>query len=126
MRRLCPDSPIITDATPGTPKARALEGDLRRLLLIAHVGIPRIMGAPLRKVFAAESGLTNAVKDIAWVKARAKEVAAEAMLFFAHLGFEGVDAAASEGVGSATYGPYKREAAILPVDESQIKLFLAR
>ncbi len=48
------------------------------------------------------------------------------MLFFAHLGFEGVDAAASEYVGSATYESYKRGAAILPLDESQIKLFLAR
>ncbi len=47
------------------------------------------------------------------------------MLFFAHLGFEGVDAAASECAGPAMYEPYKREAAILPVDESQIK-FLTR
>ena len=131
VRRLYPDASIITDATPGAPKAqfeagaRALEGDLRRLL-ITHVGIPKIMGAPLRTVCAAETGLTNADHDISWVKARAKEIAAEAMLFFAHLGFEGVDAVASEYVGSATYESYKREAAILPLDESQIKLFLAR
>jgi len=84
------------------------------------------MGAPLRTVCAAETDLTNADHDIAWVKARAKEVAAEAMLFFAHLGFESVDAAASQYVGPATYESYKREAAILPVDESQIKLFLTR
>lgn len=51
VRRLYPDASIITDATPGTPKvqfeagARALTGDLRRLL-ITHVGIPKIMGAP--------------------------------------------------------------------------------
>ena len=131
VRRLYPDASIITDATPGTPKvqfeagARALTGDLRRLL-ITHVGIPKIMGAPLRTACAAMSGSTCLNDDVAWVKARAKEVAAEAMLFFAHLGLEGVDAAASEYVGHDTYDSYKRAAATLPEDESQIKFFLAR
>jgi len=84
------------------------------------------MRAPLRTACATGTDLTNADHDTAWVKARTKEVAAEAMLLFLHLGFESVDAAASQCVGPATYGPYKREAAILPVDESQIKLFLTR
>ncbi len=52
MQRLYPDASIILDATPGSPKeqfetgARGLGGDRRRLL-ITHVGIPKIMGAPL-------------------------------------------------------------------------------
>ena len=79
-------------------------------MLITHVGIPKIMGAPLRTACAAMSGSTCLNDDVAWVKARAKEVAAEAMLFFAHLGLEGVDAAASEYVGHDTYDSYKRAA----------------
>ncbi len=131
MRRLYQNAPIITDATPGTPKAqfeagaRALGGDPRRLYF-THVGIPRTVGAPLRTVYAAETDSTNVDHDIAWVKARAKEVAAGAVLFFAHLGYENVDVAASQYAGPATYESYKREAAILPLDGSQIKFFLAR
>jgi hypothetical protein len=53
-----------------------------------------------------------------WVEARAKEVAAVAVLFFAHLGLEGVGAVASEYVGPDTYDSYKFAAAIFPEGES--------
>ncbi len=57
------------------------------------------------------SGSTCLNDSAAWVKARAKKVVSEAILFFAHLGLEGVDAAASEYAGPDTHDSYKRAAA---------------
>ncbi len=126
VRRLYPNAPIFTNSTPGYETgARSLTGDLRRLL-ITRVGIRKIMGSPLQTPYSAMSGSTCLNDDIVWVKARANVVAAEAILFFAHLGLEGVDAAASGYVGPDKYYSYKRAAATLPEDESQIKFFLAR
>jgi len=111
-----PDAVIVSDLTPGAgPKeqmregARALRGDPSKLL-ISHIGLPKLMGAPLR-CLCPGPGLEG---DIRWIRDRAHERAREVARLFAHLGLEAVD----EEVGrlspaehQAQYDEYRLRAA---------------
>ena len=126
-----PDAVIVSDLTPGAgPKeqmregARALRGDPSKLL-ISHIGLPKLMGAPLR-CLCPGPGLEG---DIRWIRDRAHERAREVARLFAHLGLEAVD----EEVGrlspaehQAQYDEYRLRAALLPQSDPQVKVFLTR
>jgi hypothetical protein len=122
-----PDAAIVDDATPGASPKAQLEFGARQLppgshgLLISHVGIAKLMGAPYRPLCPG-SGLEA---DRAWLVAQAGKQAAGVQLLFAHLGLEAVDAAAGARLGLA-YENYKAEAAALPKSAAQVQLLLAR
>ena len=64
--------------------------------------------------------------EINWVKDRAKDIAFGAAMLFAHLGLQAVDDVAAGYAGAEAFRDHKNDAAILPENESQIKLFLTR
>jgi hypothetical protein len=88
-----------------------------RGLLITHVGVEKIMGAPFRALCPGE-GLE---RDLAWLAARAGEQAAGVAKLFAHIGLKAVDDLAEERHGQA-YSDYKAGAIALPESETQVKI----
>ena len=76
--------------------------DSRGLLIISHVGVAKIMGAPFRALCPGE-GLG---RDLAWLAARAGEQAVGVAKLFAHIGLKAVDDLAEERHGQA-YSNYK-------------------
>jgi hypothetical protein len=122
-----PDAAFVNDSTPGaTPKAQ-LEFSARQLaegstgLLISHVGVAKLMGAPLRSLCPGD-GLDM---DRAWLAMQAGMQAAEVARLFAHIGLKAVDAAAVARFGQA-YEMYKGGASALPESAAQIQMLLAR
>jgi len=121
----------VTDLTPGAgPKeqmregGRALLGDPSKLL-ISHIGLPKLMGAPLRCICPGP----GTEGDIRWIQDRTHERALEVAHLFAHLGLEAVDeevARLSPGGHRAVYEEYRRGAAVLPQSDPQVKVFLTR
>ena len=92
-----------------------------RGLLITHVGVAKIMGAPFRALCPGE-GLE---RDLAWLAARAGEQAAGVAKLFAHIGLKAVDDLAEERHGQA-YSDYKAGAIALPESETQVQMLLTR
>ena len=101
-------------------RARQLPEDFEGLL-ISHVGVAKLMGAPLRTL-CPDGGLAG---DRAWLEAQAGKQAAGVAQLFAHLGLAAVDTAAGERHGQS-YRSYRERAATLPASEPQIKMLLAR
>ena len=122
-----PDAAIVDDDTPGASPKAQLEFGARQLaagstgLLISHVGVAKLMGAPLRSLCPGD-GLDS---DRAWLAAQAGKQAAEVARLFAHLGLKAVDAAAGARYGPA-YENYKAGAAALPESAAQVQMMLAR
>ena len=122
-----PDAAIVDDDTPGASPKSQLEYGARQLaegstgLLISHVSVTKLMGAPLRSLCPG-GGLEG---DRAWLAAQAGKQAAEVARLFAHLGIKAVDAAAGARFGPA-YENYKAEAAALPESAAQVQMMLAR
>ena len=123
----CRGAAFVDDDTPGASPKAQLEFGARQLavgsqgLLISHVGIAKLMGAPYRPLCPG-SGLE---RDREWLAAQAGKQAAEVGLLFAHLGLRAVDAAAGARLGPA-YETYKAAAAALPESEAQAQMLLAR
>ena len=127
IRAMFPDAAIVDDDTPGASPKAQLEFGARQLaagstgLLISHVGVAKLMGAPLRSLCPGD-GLDS---DRAWLAAQAGKQAAEVARLFAHLGLKAVDAAAGARYGPA-YENYKAGAAALPESAAQVQMMLAR
>jgi len=128
MKRFYPDASIILGTTPGSPKgqfetgARGLGGDRRRLI-ITHVGISKIMGALFRTLCAVPSATVTLVKDTSWVEARAKKLLRR--WHFSLLTSASTPLTLSSRVILAPKCS-RRDAAVLPEDERQIMVFMAR
>jgi hypothetical protein len=96
-----------------------------RGLLIKHVGVAKIMGAPFRALCPGE-GLE---RDHVWLAARAGEQAGEQAAgvakLFAHIELKAVDDLAEERHGQ-DYSNYKAGAIALPESETQVQMLLTR
>ncbi len=86
-------------------------------LLVTHVGLAKVMGAPFRALCPGE-GLE---RDFAWLLARADEQAVGVAKLFAHIGLKTID----ERHGQA-YVDYKARAIELPESETQVQMLLTR
>ena len=127
LRTMYPDAVFIDDSTPGSSPKEQLAYGARHLnqgsrsLLISFVGIPKLMGAPLRALCPDESLHT----DRSWVSSQAQRRAEEVIKLFAHLSLEAVDSVGLDQLGDA-FATYKDHASKLPTSELQIKMFIAR
>ena len=87
IREMFPNASIVNDNTPGATPLDQLKVGASRLplgssgLLISHVGVAKVMGAPFRTLCPGE-GLE---KDKAWLAARADEQAVEVTKLFSAL-----------------------------------------
>jgi len=127
-----PDAVQILDSTPGdSVKAQMmwgegiLQGNLRRLL-ISHVGIPKLMGAPLRSL-CPDSNITV---DREWIVRQTRLLAFEVSKLFSHLGLhpvnEGLSPFAEQCGKGDVLKSYAEGCAILPENDPQVKLFITR
>ena len=127
IRTMLPDASIVDDDTPGATPMDQLRHGASRLpagssgLLVTHVGVAKIMGAPFRALCPGE-GLE---KDFAWLLARADEQAVGVAKLFAHIGLKAIDDFAGERHGQA-YVDYKARAVSLPESETQVQMLLTR
>ena len=116
-----PDASIVDDGTPGATHMDQLRHGASRLpagsrgLLVTHVGMAKVLGAPFRALCPGE-GLE---RDIAWLVARADEQAVGVAKLFAHIGLKAIDDLAGERHGQG-YVDYKAHAVSLPESETQV------
>ena len=101
IRDMFPNASIVNDNTPGATPLDQLKDGASRLpvgssgLLISHVGVAKIMGAPFRTLCPGE-GLEG---DKAWLAARADEQAVEVVKLFAQIGLKAIYHLAGERHG---------------------------
>ena len=128
LAALLPDAVFVGTDTPGDTHKAKLEYGAAQLdrqssrLLITTIGVPKLMGAPLRTLCADGELLA----DIEWIQAQALAGSRQVASKFVHLGLDAVDAVATAQLGPDVYGALMDNSARLPASEPQIQAFIAR